>query len=469
MLTLFGVIILVLVSVSYGLSVFAKKAKQKNEEIKEYNSKQNDRYYHKKEIPVIEFNLPGKRWIWGIGAIILFGLNGMFFWADAGTAYAVQYPWGGDKMIKTQGLKVKAYGRLIPITYETSLQDHILTEGQSLSENKAGIINRPAKWWEFSDAIKAKIATAVVVAIDTDDELLFLDMADKNRSEYKLMYGRVIPNIEAALKNTCKLMDAQDYISGKASDFDRYFRDQLENGMYQIEEYTVENESEIIGDSTTVRKVDLKSNSNGNKKYRIKRVNGEPVRDKDSNTLTQYGMSIEQAQVTSIDWEPSFDKRLDLQKNEVAQIQLEKQQAQKEFYRAQKEKAKGEAEKATERALLEKEQIQQTIAAETKAKVAEFDLTAKKKEYEVAKYTKLKERELADAKYYTNQKLVQAGLTPQEKMDMQIQMNKDKWDNISKWNLPNFYMAGQSGSKGGEGDLLQALIGADLAKGMMTK
>ena len=32
-------------------------------------------------------------------------------------------------------------------------------------------------------------------------------------------------------------MDAQDYISGQASDFDRYFRDQLENGMYQVEQY----------------------------------------------------------------------------------------------------------------------------------------------------------------------------------------------------------------------------------------
>ncbi len=40
----------------------------------------------------------------GIGII---ALNGVFFWANSGTAYAVQYPWGGDKMVKTQGLKTK--------------------------------------------------------------------------------------------------------------------------------------------------------------------------------------------------------------------------------------------------------------------------------------------------------------------------------------------------------------------------
>jgi len=67
-----------------------------------------------------------------------------------------------------------------------------------------------------------------------------------------------------------------------------------------------------------------------------------------------------------------------LEKEEVALTQLEKQQTEWEFYRAQKEKARGEAEKAAERARLEKEQIQKTIAAETEAKVAEFNLVKEK-------------------------------------------------------------------------------------------
>ena len=32
---------------------------------------------------------------------------GIFFYVDAGTAYAVQYVSGGNKMITTQGLKLK--------------------------------------------------------------------------------------------------------------------------------------------------------------------------------------------------------------------------------------------------------------------------------------------------------------------------------------------------------------------------
>ncbi len=46
-------------------------------------------------------------------AVFIFSLEGMFFWADAGTAYSIQYPWGGDKMVKTQGLKLKFWGRVI--------------------------------------------------------------------------------------------------------------------------------------------------------------------------------------------------------------------------------------------------------------------------------------------------------------------------------------------------------------------
>ena len=134
-----------------------------------------------------------------------------------------------------------------------------------------------------------------------------------------------------------------------------------------------------------------------------------------SNSLKQYGLRILQAQVTDIDWENSFDQRLQLQKEQVAQTQLEKQEAEKEFYRTQKEIARGEAEKAKERAKLEKEQIQKTIEAETQAKVAEFNLMEERKKYEVAQFKAKSKIVSADASYYENLKLVQAGLSPQDK------------------------------------------------------
>ncbi len=401
------------------------------------------------------------------GVLIAF-LNGMFFYADAGTAYAVQYITGGDKMITTQGLKLKWWGRIIPLSYETSIKDIIVVSNDDLPKNGQGIYNRKAQRWEFSDAIKAEISTSVIVGVNINDEAVFLNMADRNKSESKLIYGRVLPNIDAAIKNTCKLMDAQDYISGQASDFDRYFRDQLENGMYQVEQYyEAENEKEIVGDTTTVRKINV-GKSSKQKKFRIKRdASGNIARD-NSNSLKQYGLKIYQAQVTGIDWETSFDERLDLQKNEVAQTQLEKQQAEREYYRAKKEVAKGESEKAKERARLEKIQIQQTIEAETRAKVAGFNLIKEKKQFEVEQYKAKSKKVAADAQYYENAKLVSAGLTPQEKAEWEYKIAVGVAGELKSLQLPQTYISG--GEKGNDsGNLLQSLIGADLANKMMEK
>ena len=392
-------------------------------------------------------------------------ITGMFFYADAGTAYAVQYVSGGDKMITTQGLKLKWWGRIIPLSYETSIKDIIVDDESELPKSDRGIYNRKAQKWEFSDAIKAEISTSVIVGVNINDEEVFLNMADRNRSESKLIYGRVLPNIDAAIKNTCKLMDAQDYISGQASDFDRYFRDQLENGMYQVEQYyEAENMNEIVGDTTTIRKIKV-GKSSKQKKFRIKRnENGTIIRD-NSNTLKQYGLKIYQAQVTGIDWEASFDERLDLQKNEVAQTQLEKQQAEREYYRAKKEVAKGESEKAKERARLEKIQIQQTIEAETEAKVAGFNLIKEKKQFEVEQYKAKSKKVAADAMYYENSKLVSAGLTPQEKAEWNYKTAVGVAGQIKDLQLPQTYIEGSK--SGNNGNLLQSLIGADLAKKMM--
>ena len=146
---------------------------------------------------------------------------------------------------------------------------------------------------------------------------------------------------------------------------------------------------------------------------------------------------------------------------------MEKQQAEREFYRAQKEKAKGEAEKAKERARLEKAQIQQTIAAETEAKVAEFNLVKEKKQYEVEQFKAKSKKVAADAQYYENAKLVSAGLTPQERAEWEYKTAVGVAQQLKDLRLPQTYIEG--GKNGNSGNLLQSLIGAELAKKMIEK
>lgn len=410
------------------------------------------------------FNRQRNLMILAIG-LLLFMLNGLFFYAKPGTAYAVQYLWGGDEAIFSQGIKMKMWGRTIPMSYEIPIQDVIVYEGKEVPQSSS-IYYRAASQWEFADAIKAHIATAVIVGIDIDNSDVFLNMADRNQSEKNLVRSRIMPNISAAIKNTCKLLDAQDYIAGASSQFDQYFRDQLENGMYQTEAYYEDdNNTEIIGDSSTIRTIEDKKNTR-QRKYRIKMRDGEVLRD-NSNSLKQYGLKILQAHVTSIDWESSFDKRLDLQKDQVAQTQLEKQEAQKEIYRTQKEIAKGEAEKAKERARLEKEQIQQTIEAETRAKVAKFKVMEEKNLLEAARNTALRIKVESEAEALKNKRLVQAGLTPQEKAEWDYKIALGVSQNLSNLKLPEVYIAGEKQKS--QGSILEDLIGAELAKQMMAK
>ncbi len=408
------------------------------------------------------FNRTRSRWAFLIG-LGMFMLNGLFFYAMPGTAYAVQYLWGGDEAVFSQGIKLKLWGRTIPMSYEIPVQDVILYQQQELPSSEA-IYHRKASQWEFADAIKAHIGTAVIVGIDVGNNEVFLNMADRNQSENNLVYSRIMPNISAALKNTCKLLDAQDYIAGASAQFDQYFRDQLENGMYQTEEfYEQDQEPEVIGDSATVRTV-VNRTSTKQKKYRIKIRNGEIMRD-NSNSLAQYGLRILQAQVTQIDWENSFDKRLDLQKDQVAQTQLEKQEAEKEIYRTQKEIAKGEAEKAKERARLEKEQIQQTIEAETRAKVANFKVLEEKHLLEAARNTAARIKVESEADALKNKRLVQAGLTPQERAEWEYKTAIGVAQHISALNLPEVYISGSD--KNGGSSILEDLLGAEFAKKML--
>lgn len=405
--------------------------------------------------------------------IILMSISGLFFYNNAGTATAIQYLWGGDDLVTTQGLKLKFWGRTIPVSFEISMQDYLSqkdAEGNEIGVIKEeGIYYRTAQRREFADAIKADIASALIISVNYDDEELFLGMADKNRSEKKLVYGRIYPVYDQALKNTCKLMDAQDYISGASSKFDYYLKDQMENGMYLTEEtYDDIDVSTISNDSTrSVAKTKINNKQKRQKKYRIKRdKQGNIIRDR-SVSLKRYGLTVEQVAVTNIDWEAEFDKRLKDQKAQVALTQLAKQEAEKEYYETKKAIAKGEREKAQVKIKEEKAQLQQTIAAETRAKVAKYKEDEEENLLAAAKKAAKRTRVDADARAYKIRKEVIAGIAPEKKLQMELDADVAKEEARAKRPVPHTMIVTDGGSKGGgvsDGTLLQMQLIDQMSK-----
>ena len=154
-----------------------------------------------------------------IVGLILSVISGMFFYAEPGTAYAVQYPWGGQKAVFNQGIHTKMWGRLIPIQFEMPIKYVMADPEGGLGDQSQYAYINAARQWEFNDAVKGRIATSIVISINTTDDDQFLSVADRNKTEKNLIRSRIIPNIDQSIKNTCKLMAAQDYISGQAADF----------------------------------------------------------------------------------------------------------------------------------------------------------------------------------------------------------------------------------------------------------
>lgn len=418
---------------------------------------------------LLAFNWKKSLIIFLVGFIIAI-IPGSYFYAQPGKAYAVQYVWGSDKAVMTQGLKVKWWGKLISISHEISIKD-VLPNADVSQESKYTYILNTVKR-EFNDAVSGDVANTLVLQIDLSDEKKFKKVATNNRSERNLVFSRIIPYRDAVLKNTAKLMSAQDYIAGASAEFDRAYKDQMENGPYKLKE--VESDVDMkdtIGVEGVVRTLD---NNSKRKKYKIEYYTdstGTVVPIRTSGSLKDlYGLKVILAVINKIDWEPEFDKRLNKQKEQVAETQLEKQLAEKAIFNRKRLYEEGEALKAKEQAAKELEQIEKTITAETKAKVAIFNLTESQTLFKKAVVDAKAIKVTADADAYRNLKLVKAGLTPQEEMSWKLKIADAVSGNIAKTKFPDVLITGgSSNGKGNETSILYDLLGAEVAKSMIPR
>ena len=91
-----------------------------------------------------------------------------------------------------------------------------------------------------------------------------------------------------------------------------------------------------------------------------------------------------------------------------------------------------------------------------------------KKQFEVEKYKAQSKKVAADAEAYQNAKLVSAGLTPQERAEWEYKTAVGVAGQLKSLNLPEIYIEG-SGGKSNNGNLMESLIGAELAKKMIER
>lgn len=399
---------------------------------------------------LLMFNKKISLLIVGAGVFVLM-LPQMFFWAEPGYQYFIVYPNGGKTAVLNEGIKWKGFGQITP--WQKYIDVKVVNRKSKAAKDIEGAMSPiPLR---FIDQVTAKVKISSRFQLPSDKES-FIELAIEYRSLQNLVHNTLIPTVREVVSNTGYMFAAQDYISGSASDFRVAIDDQLKNGTYSVEkiEYRDTIQNDIERSKRKIKEIQTR--------YEVKKrldANGFPIRI--PHDINENKIIVAQVIVDDVSLEKTFKKRLEAQRDESAKRQLEQQKIKTAKDAQARIIAEGERDKAAERVSQEKEQVKALIAIETKLKQEETNkklaLIALETEKLQAKAQKVK----ADAEAYQNAKLVSAGLTPQEKAQIQKETAIGVARELANIKFPQTMIIG--GDKKG-GTPLESLIGAAMAK-----
>lgn len=268
-----------------------------------------------------------------------------------------------------------------------------------------------------------------------------------------LLEAMIRNQIVEVIRNTGSLMNAEEAYSSKRSEFIQLCEQQVKRGLYMPTYETIYDT--IQGGQVQETRV-----------YSVKKDGaGIPVIAK-APLLAEYDIIFSQFNIKNMH---NFD-------DQTINLIAQRKQAKAASQSAITAKANGEATIAKKKAEQETLKIEAVTKAEKEKAVAVLNA---EKAYEVealaakkAKQTAIKIREEGNANAAANRALVAAGLTPEQKMEMEITIADKVSANIAKASTPQVVFMGGSGGGGGASEVMK-IFGAErslaLIKSMKTK
>lgn len=402
-------------------------------------------------------------WFWksivGITSLVLLFLPQLFFYAEYGTNYYLVSPFGKEYVVMdSRGIQWRGFSRVTPwtkfIDIKTvevdSISGDILEDISELEGYiKVGIPIR------FIDQVTGDAKLAIRFQLPTTEDE-FLVLAKKFRTLSNLVNNTLIPTLIEQTKNTGYMFSAQNYISGDAQQFKQTLEEQLKGGSYQVRKEEIRDT--IYNEVTDQSSRGIREITTTYKVTKVLDERGIPIRI--PHEITDNGIIVSQVIIQDVDPEPKFKERLERQRDESAKRQLAQQETETAKAEQQKIIAQGENAKAAERVAQEKNQVTQIIQHETGLKIEEQKLAKARVALETAEVEARAIRVMADAEAYRNQKLVSAGLTPQERAQFEKETAIGVAAEIAKIKLPEYFIQGQGGSGGSS--ILESLLGVKL-------
>ena len=412
-----------------------------------------------------------KKYIVGI-AIAVIAVLGIIFgigYKDATELLVSQSPFGTMSCVEGQGFYLKGFASIYKYDktksfYFNSSNEKVKGRGWEGDETDEDDISVT-----LSRNANADISGYMMYELPTNcDDLIKLHIAQHSESQVK--HNLVRNAVLSAVRKTAPLFTAEEAKVTKIAEFRLLAFDQLTEGEYLttidvLKEKAGEDEVDSTG--KVLKKAEVQE-------YRVTKLKldslGNRIITKQS-ALNLYGIKVLQFEIQNVKLDPKAQQQLDIVKEREMQRVANATAAETAKQKAITAKAEGDARIAQAKADQEVQKMTEVTQAEKEKAVAVLQA---EKEKEVARLEALKAQEVAkkikaegEAEAAANRAKVSAGLTPQERLEGEIQMNKDKWDAISRSQVPivptNMITSNGKGVSGvdllGDAKALETLMG----------
>ena len=348
-----------------------------------------------------------------VAGVALMLLNQVFFYAHPGVYYVVQYPSGNQKAINSSGIKPRLFGQVIPMKQVLTLK---------FSEKNDGEYSgwAPPFKIRFNDAVEAAISTSIRIRIPANPENL-LHLALEYRTQENLVNSSMMPAIREVLRNSARMISAQEYIMGKGGVFEQAVSDQMQNGIYELEIRSYRDTSRSAFQTADQRAVENNTVVR-NEVLKMLDKAGAPIRK--SNDFIKYGIEVSQVVVDNVDPEQKFKDLLDQQRDAAGKANVARQEAQRAQYEKEKIIAQGESKKAETRVAKEVDQLNILVAAETEMKQAQTHIQTNKYALEAAELAAKATKVSADAEAYQRERMMKADNALDKRLAATVKINE---------------------------------------------
>lgn len=408
--------------------------------------------------------------------------NKVFFYAEPGYVYHVRTILGEERVIDDVGYAYYLFGRVNDWKKAMTVQAVNYTDSDGdgkpdiNAENEGGIMTS-ATMAPLSvvmlDQVDSRLSATTRFRIPTDRDT-FLTMAHEYRTPENLLRTALVPAFKETLQATGSLMAAEEYYSGRRTEFNAEFENQMQNGIYLVTRHQVK-----IQDETAVAPASADGsalNAGGDlttggvkTKWVVekKMKDGIPVRKKQA--FTNFGVTVVEARVTDLTPNQKFVERMQLKQQAAADRAIAQEKRVQEEEQRLLAIAKGEREVAEEQAQAKKVQIKQTTEAETDKRLALIAANKQLEQAEIDKQTAqvIYERDqikaksvqvLADAEAYQKEVILKADNALAQKLDAWVQINQAYAEAFAKRTVPTTTFGGAGGEGYATGSDVKAFL-----------